>query len=240
MELPGKILPKFDAFDNRRKFPRLKKNLPVTITGSNGEKFNGVLHDISPDGIQVRFAVSDGTRLFPDKQTTAEDAKALKCNLQFDLAYKESVSHISVNAFPVYLRPVSKNILAAGMFFSDENLSENKKISDYLFYQLRDSYTDKEYVVKDHVKTGKDTVMNIQGAVVESNKQSNDTETGQEKIIPDELAELILQVEYPKANLELFKQLLYRVLASLKVIQETTRHIDERIHIIEHKLSRKG
>lgn len=231
MEQPGKILPKFDAFDNRRKFPRLKKNLPVTITGSNGEKFNGVLHDISPDGIQVRFAVSDGTRLFPDKQTTVEDAKALKCNLQFDLAYKESVSHISINAYPVYLRPVSKNILAAGMFFSDETLSENKKISDYLFYQLRDSYTDKEYVEMDHVKTGKETV-------VESKKQS--TETEDEKILPDDLAELILQVEYPKANLELFKQLLYRVLTSLKVIQETTRHIDERIHIIEHKLSRKG
>ena len=238
MEQPGKILPRFDAFDNRRKFPRLKKNLPITITGSNGERFNGVLHDISPDGIQVRFAASDGSRLFPDKQTTNEDAKALKCNLQFDLAYKESVSHIRINAFPVYLRPVSKNILAAGMFFSDEALSENKKISDYLFYQLRDSYTDKEYVVKDHVEPGKDTVMNIQGAVVESKKQSPETE--QEKIIPDELAELILQVEYPKENLELFKQLLYRVLTGLKVIQETTRHIDERIHIIEHKLSRKG
>ena len=238
MEQPGKKLPKFEAFDNRRKFPRLKKTLPITISGSNGEKFNGIIHDISPDGIQVRFAVSDGSRLFPDKQKAVEDVKSLKCTLQFDLAYRQSVEHVRIDAYPVYLRPVSKNILAAGMFFSDEKLSENKKISDYLFYQLRDSYTDKEYSEKEHKETGNEPEMNIQRTVIEDKKQS--TETEDEKIIPDELAELILQVEYPRKNLELFKQLLYRVLTSLKVIQETTRHIDERIHLIEHKLSRKG
>ena len=238
MEQPGKKLPKYEAFDNRRKFPRLKKNLPVTISGSNGETFNGALHDISPDGIQVRFTVSDGTKLFPDRQTTVEDQKSLKCSLQFDLPYKQSVSHVRIDAYPVYLRPVSKNILAAGMFFSDEKLSENKKISDYLLYQLRDSYTDKEYAEKDNKEPVKEPVINIQRTISNGNQQT--AEPGDEKIIPDELAELILQVEYPKENLELFKQLLYRVLSSLKVIQETTRHIDERVHLIEHKLSRKG
>lgn len=238
MEQSGKKLPKFETFENRRKFPRLKTNLPVTITGSNGEIFNGILHDISPDGIQIRFAISDGSRLFPDRQTAIEDIKSLKCTLQFDLAYKQSVSHIRIDAYPVYLRPVSKTIFAAGMFFNDENLSENKKISDFLFYQLKESYAEKEYVKKDDKEIRKEAVLGMQRTVIQGKKQS--TEADDEKIITDELDELILQVEYPKDSMEVLKQLLYRILSNQKVILETTRHIDERIHLIEHKLSRKS
>ena len=238
MERPGKKLPRFEAFENRRKFPRFKTNLPVTITGSNGEIFKGILHDISPDGIQIRFSASDGARLFPGKQTAIEDINSLICNLQFDLAYKQSVSHITIDAYPVYLRPVSKNIFAAGMFFSDEKLSENKKISDFLFFQLQESFADQELVKKDVKETRKEPEVNIQRTVIQGKKEL--PQAGSENIIPDDLDDLVLQVEYPQASLEVLKQLLYRVLSSLKAIQETTRQIDERIHVLENRISRKG
>ena len=59
-----------------------------------------------------------------------------------------------------------------------------------------------------------------------------------ERIITDELEELVLQMDYPKEQLDPLKDILNRVLNSLRVIQEITRHIDERINQIEHKITK--
>lgn len=238
MEQLREKLSKYDIFENRRKFPRLKTKLAVTITGPDGVACKGVLYDLSPDGTQIRFATSDGARLFPGRKMAGKDTGSLEFGLQFDLTFDNNVHHIRINAYPVYLRTLTKKTVATGMFFSEEKLAENKKISDFIFYQLQDAYIEKEKTGENYVATVISPAGDTHRTVIKGRDQA--VEADAEKNIPDGLEELILQVEYPKANLELFKQLLYRVLSSLKVIQETTRHIDERIHILEHKISRKS
>lgn len=238
MEQSRKKPSKVDIFENRRKFPRLKTKFPVTITGPGGDTCKGVLYDLSPDGTQIRFSAGDGTRMLPGRQMAGKDTNSLEFGLQFDLTFNKNIHHIRINAHPVYLRTVGKKSVAAGMFFSEEKLAENKKISDFLFYQLQDAYVEKEDTRKKYVTSEINTAGDPHRTVIKGSEQAAGTDA--EKIIPDDLEELVLQVEYPKENLELFKQLLYRVLTSLKVIQETTRHIDERIHILEHKISRKS
>lgn len=225
------------SFENRRKFPRLKMNLPIIITTVNNEKIKGTLYDISPDGAQIRYASKDGIKIFQHQKLPATDINACKCTLQFDLAYSESVTHVRISACPVYLRPVTNDILASGIFFSEDNLSENKKISDFLFYQLQVSFAEIEYIHQDNNENKKGPELTVQKTVLEKKHPSDNS--AEEKIMPAEMEELILQMDYPKEQHELLRDLLFRVLSSLKAIHETTRHIDERINLLEHKISRK-
>lgn len=231
-------LSNFEDFENRRRFPRLKMNLSVAVTGQDEEKFKGIIHDISPDGVQVRYGISDGEKLFSEKEGSTEDLHATASVLQFDLAYGKTVAHVRIYARCAYLRPIDDDTLASGMFFSEENLEENKKISDFLFYQLQLSYVDIEQKKNDHTEHGEETGPGIRQTIIETRVQTNGPIS--EKLITGELEDLILQLDYPKEHLEPLKEIMYRVMASLKVIQEITRHIDERISLIENKISRGG
>jgi hypothetical protein len=238
METDQDKLSTFDSFENRRKFPRLKMNMPVIITSANGEKIKGLLLDISPDGAQIRYDSKDGIRIFQQEELTGKDKKAFKCTLQFDLAYSKSITHVGIDAYPVYLRPITNDTLAAGMLFAEDVLAENKKITDFLFYQLQVSFAEIEYTKQDKIENIKEPEATAQRTVVEYKKQSNNP--GEDKIITRELDELILQMNSPKEHLEPFRQLLFRILSSLKTIQEIARHIEERIQILEHKISRRN
>ena len=226
----------FEDFENRRRFPRLRMNLPVTVTGPDGTKFKAVIYDMSPDGVQIRHDVNVGREMFQEKESSTEDLLKSHSLLQFDLAYSKTVDHVRIKSRCAYLRPIDDDTLASGLFFSEENLEENKKISDFLFYQLQLSYADLEQKKTDLQENNVDAGPGIRQTIIETRVQSDAPIP--EKFISDELEDLILQLEYPKEHLEPLKDIMYRVMASLKVIQELTRHIDERINLIEHKISR--
>jgi hypothetical protein len=226
----------FEDFENRRRFPRLNMNLAVTVSGPGGGKFKGVIHDMSPDGVQIRYEISEGMKIYPDKESSAKELHAMGSTLQFDLAYSKTVAHVRIDAHPAYLRSMDNATLACGMFFREDKLAENKKISDFLFHQLQLSYADIDQKKHEPQEQGLGT--GIRQTIIQTQKQADGP--APELLISDELEQLILQVDYPKAQLEPLKDIMYRVLTSLKVIQEITRHIDERINLIEHKISRRN
>ena len=211
--------------------------LPVIITGSGGNMFKGTLCDISPDSAQIQYHVRDGINLFSKKEKDVKDIKSLKCMLQFDLAYSKTVSHVNILALPVYLKTVYKDTLAAGMVFSQEDSVEIHKIVDFLQYQLEKSFSDFEQQNKNKTEEDKGPVVK---KTARSMKNRNNPDYSQaDIIIPVELEELILTSNYSKKDLEFFKQFLIHIMSSLKVIMELTRHINEKINQIEHKLTRK-
>ena len=57
---------------------------------------------------------------------------------------------------PVYLRSISEDTLAVGMLFADDEMAENKKVSDFLFYQLELSFWDLEMQQESTTKTKSD------------------------------------------------------------------------------------
>lgn len=211
-------------------------NLPVSVTGPGGKKFKGVIYDISPDGVQLRFAISEGEKLYPDGGTHEDDMQAMQSTLRFDLAYRKTVDHVVINAHPAYFRALDDDARATGMFFGEENLAENKKISDFLFYQLQLSYADIEQKKIDQREDEEAADPGIKQTIIETRVHTDGPLP--EKFISEELENLILQLDYPKEHLEPLKEIMYRVMTNLKVIQELTRHIDERINLIEHKISR--
>jgi hypothetical protein len=212
-------------------------NLPVTITGSGRNEFKGTIYDISPDSAQILYHVSDGINLFPEKETSIKDIKSLQCILHFDLAYGKTVYHVKLQAYPVYLRTVHKDTLAAGMVFSQDDPVENKKVSNFLQYQLEKSFSELEQQKKNKAAADKNTIAKNSARTIKSKNEPHHPEV--ETIIPVELEELILTTNYSKKDLEIFKQLLIHVMSSLKVIMELTRHINEKINMIEHKISRR-
>ena len=132
----------FRLFENRRQYPRLRlSNLPVKVTGAGGNSLKATIHDISPDGAQIRYMISDGLNLFVDEKAQVQDIKTIKFIIEFTLAYKGEKINVKLQARPVYIRTVSQRVMAAGILFMDSDLTELKKVSDYLFYQLEMSYT---------------------------------------------------------------------------------------------------
>lgn len=236
MKTRQKSLTAIEAFENRRRFPRLKMNLPAMIIGPDGKKFKGLLHDISPDGTQVRFSVKNKFIVKEDNKSPVEKIKSMKCVLLFDLTYSGNIFHIRLAAYPVYLSQIDEKTMAAGMIFSEDNLSENKKISDFLFYQFALSFMDTEH--QEEIKPDKKLTSTAKAKITEVKNMLANTDEGKEKPLHPELNELLLNIDYSKTDLELLKVLLFRVLGSLQTIQEMVRHIDERIRALEHKISR--
>lgn len=102
------------------------------------------------------------------------------------------------------------------MFFSEEDLAQNKKISDFLFHQLQLSFADVEQKKNGQQQTGEEAGAAIRQAVIQTRIESEVPTP--EKLTADELGDLILQVDYPKAHLEPLKEIMYQVMTSLKVI----------------------
>lgn len=226
----------YESFENRRRFPRLDMNLSVTVIAPDREKFRGVIYDISPDGVQMRYDDSASAKLLHGKDPTEQTLRSMSTTLHFDLAFSKTVAHVNIGATPAYLRSIDDDTIACGMFFSEANLAENKKISDFIFHQLQVSYADMDLKKNDPQMTDIETTAPIHEEVIPAGKQSD--EAPADKIISDELEQLVLQMDYPKEQLDPLKDIMNRVLNNLKVIQEITRHIDERINLIEQKISR--
>jgi len=228
MESPQNKLPEDKIFEKRRKFPRSMMNIPLTVTGAPGERFEATLYDLSPDGAQIRYPIENGIHLFLSKNTPIKDIKSLKCILQFNLPYKDMALKVKINAHPVYLRSISEDTLAVGMLFADDEMAENKKVSDFLFYQLELSFWDLEMQQESTTKTK---------PVKKIKRNKTKSDHHEKKTHPSfDPEELISNTGRTRTDMELLKQELTRIMDSLEVIQETTRHNDERIYILEQKL----
>lgn len=224
----------YEIFEKRRHYPRLELQLPVTITGAGGKSFAGNIYDLSPDGVQVRYAVRDGINLFPDNHKDVKNIKSLKCFLQFELPHDENPVGVVLEAYPIYLRAENEDTLSTGMYFSNNNeATETKKVNEFLFSKLEASYSELEHL-KDRIAE----------AAAKKNKAPQQT-AGKpeapvtERKLPAELEDLVSAAHYAGSDLDQFKHLLIQVLSELKVIIELTRNTNERIHLIEHKISKK-
>jgi len=226
-----KTTPVHKSFESRRKFPRLIMNIPAIVTGAGGKRFKATLYDLSPDGAQIRYLIKDGINLFPDKNTSVKDIKALQCILQFKLSYEDRILQIKINARPVYLRSISEDTLAAGILF-EEDQAENQVIKDFLLSQLEASFTELNKLKTNTTETK---------ARKQTTKSRKEPDPPEKKILlslnPEEK---ITDTDYSRNDLQSLKHDLAQITGSLKVIQETTRHIDERIYVLEQMLHRRS
>ena len=217
----GKSRSFYKIFDSRREFPRLVMNLPATITGVEGIPVAAIIHDLSPDGAQIRYRPADQKNLFSKKELESRETDQRDLLLNFRLQ-GEKQSDISVVAVPVYVHTLSKSTVAAGVFFDEKEKGARQLIKDFLYLQLEMTFMDMD----DIQDTGKKF-----GPVVEIK---------QEEVINIKQVDDEPQKKVSKPGMEGLKQEMIRIQSSLKAIQETIRHVDEKISRLEQKIARKG
>lgn len=226
-----KVVPAYQAFEDRRNYPRLKMNASSQAIGPDGQSIAIVLYDLSPESAQIQFSIRDGKKLFPNT-VTAEEIKALQFSVLFELNYKDVTSTLNLNARPVYLRTIDDKTMASGIMFVNNKWEEMKKVSDFLFYQLESSFYDPDLVKKFISKNKTETA----GGTIDKGEDKA-AKTPASTVTGDKSPSLKDKAE---SDLEFVKTEIIRLAASMKSIQEITRHIDEKMQILEQKISRKS
>lgn len=226
------LTPGYKVFEDRRNYPRLKINIPAEVTGSSGQTVAVTLYDLSPESAQIRFPIAGGTNLFPSKTAPIEEIKSLWFAVSFELSYKGNTYKIKLNAHPVYLRTVDDKIMSSGILFIENKWEEMKKVSDYLFYQLESAFSDTELLKK--FKRGEAAEQQVPEKAAVATPAEDTAATVQE------VQEEHTDKTKAESDIEFLKTEMMRIAASLKTIQEITKHIDEKVLILEHKISKKS
>lgn len=241
MERTKKTTSAFRLFENRRKYPRIRvNNLPVKVTGAGGKILKATLHDISPDGAQIRYMISEGLNLFLSENARVEEIKSVKCTLEFVLGSREEKVSVKLTARPVYIRTVSQRVMTAGMMFTDNDLSELKKVSDYLFHQIEKSYSGMEGVIEAEPQEGQNAKPTDSDPPVLKEKESvpeaaNDERGKERESQPEQPV-----TQPPKIDLESLHKEVRRLASNQKILLETIRRFDDRMLKIEEILTKKS
>lgn len=221
--------PMYKVFEDRRNYPRLKMGIPAKATGPGGQTIDVTLYDLSPESAQIRFPIAGGSDLFLNKTTPIEEIKSLLFSICFKLNYKNITSEIELNAHPVYLRTVDDKTMSSGILFIENKWEEMKKVSDYLFYQLESSFSDVELLKK----------FKREESAGQPSSQKTDANEKEKHGPVEEPITPVPGKSKTESDIEFLKAEMVRISASLKVIQELAKHIDEKVLLLEHKLSRR-
>lgn len=68
MDIPPKTAKTHEVFEIRRAFPRFVMDMPVTLDDEDGKSAVTRCHDLSPDGIQIRYTAGVAHKLFANPE----------------------------------------------------------------------------------------------------------------------------------------------------------------------------
>ncbi len=84
-----------EQYEEHRNYPRLKLDMPALILCVDQHLVKGHVHDISPDGLQIRSSRKDALAINPEgKQISPKDR--IMVNVVFDLPSKTGDKQIKV------------------------------------------------------------------------------------------------------------------------------------------------
>ena len=66
----------YESFENRRKYPRLIMQIPVKVQNQHGLNLDARLHDISPDGLQIRCEQESAELIHPGGKQITKNTQA--------------------------------------------------------------------------------------------------------------------------------------------------------------------
>ncbi len=91
----------YESFEDRRKYPRLIMNLPVKVKNQQGRYIEAKLHDISPDGLQLRCNRKTAELIHPGGRQIVDDAQP-SIGVGFNLTVNEQSREIIVRCSVCY------------------------------------------------------------------------------------------------------------------------------------------
>ena len=133
-----------EALERRRKYPRIVIDSPASIKLDKNTVVNGLAHDVSIDGIQIRCDREAANKLHPSGKFIKEDKGPL-VEVRFDLPYMNNTAPVTVTCQIYYLTVISRTEFAFGMSF--------RKFSDHGEELVEKLIMDQILPVEDRVRT---------------------------------------------------------------------------------------
>ena len=128
----------YEVFENRRKYPRLVLLVPVKVCLQAGVDVDAQLHDISPDGMQIRCNEEIATRI-KDGCTRSGEKNRPSILLEFELPGSGSSIKIDVECsicYAVTLKGESSNNIAFGLQFKQFKGKSLQQIKEFFLNEL--------------------------------------------------------------------------------------------------------
>ena len=113
-----------ELYEEKRAYPRITLDTLTTISNKDEYKISGVLHDISPDGVQIRVDGKSARTIHPSgKQITTKTQPEVK--LKFYLAIDDKNKEVNARVKLFYISIVDLDVVAfGGKFLRFENMTE--------------------------------------------------------------------------------------------------------------------
>jgi hypothetical protein len=126
-----KIINLYDMYEEKRQYPRVKVNA-LTVVEKKGEyEVNAILHDISPDGVQLRCNRKNAHIIHPTGKFISEKT-APEVNLTFSLTIDGKEKEVIVQAKIYYFSIIEIDVVAFGAKFNQFEKFTGRHVDDYI------------------------------------------------------------------------------------------------------------
>lgn len=133
------VLQEFMTFDEQRKYPRLKVDLPMKISWLSGRKFNGRIYDLSPDGIQIHCDKATVEMICPEKKSSGKENNKPLVLLTFNIPHPDGEKEIVVKSQICHISALDSlptGMIAIGSRFLDFKDQCENYVTQYLISEM--------------------------------------------------------------------------------------------------------
>lgn len=128
----------FDFYEESRKYPRIKIKIPVQITTAAGQTILAKIHDVSPDGLQIRCKKEAALMLNPGGMDLVQEnyVRAVFC---LPIAGEQKKIIVSCKVYYVTTVPyvAKEERFAIGLNFKKFEARTIKYIGRYILDELK-------------------------------------------------------------------------------------------------------
>jgi len=140
----------YKTYEDNRKYPRLKIDLPVKVRYGKGKYIRARIHDISPDGLQIRCDQKSAQLLHSSGKLIEED-KRPSVVVVFKVPYKKAYNKIIVRCQICYFallgdENVERITVAFGLKFNKFKGDCGKYAGWFIYNEMKpeDCYAEEE------------------------------------------------------------------------------------------------
>jgi hypothetical protein len=126
-----KIINLYDMYEEKREYPRVNVNALTVIEKKDEYEINAILHDISPDGVQLRCNRKNAHIIHPSGKFISEKT-APKVLLKFSLPIDGKEKEIIVQSKIYYFSIIEIDVVAFGAKFIQFEKFSGRHIDDYI------------------------------------------------------------------------------------------------------------
>lgn len=126
-----KFLKLYNIYEEKREYPRIKIDILATVEKEDEYKAHVILHDISPDGVQLRCNRKNAMLIHPSGKFISDKA-APEATLKFSLDIEGKENEIIVRIKLFYFTVIDPDVIAFGAKFIQFENSCGHYVDDFI------------------------------------------------------------------------------------------------------------